>query len=521
MNARVQDYAELLTEYRARAFDEPAWFFDEVLRFPLDDWQLFAIEAVADVHRPPARRRVNKRGLNDIAIVSCHGTGKTQFIAATGHWWNFVFYGLAVVTAPKQDQLRTRFMPRYRLALRGAIDWYRSLVHADTLKTSVANDPDWGLICETAAEDTSLAGYHDNPQLFLVDEASSRRIDPLIPTIEGTLSTPGSVVVKIGNGTRASGDFYSSHNKKGVKELVFRMQIIPRSAPADVISRARKRPGVHVFYSDRAPKDWVQRYIRKYGKDSPVTKVRAFGEFADSEKNQLIAMDWVTDAREREFKEDGSVPALVVSGDAADGGDDFNVITVARLYQTTDHYLRQTKHSFPEAKAPIMLGKALAKTFDAWGGDKAGGRDYIVVDALGPGSGAAGWLIEHKYPVVVYKGGAASDDPKQWRNRRVQSHIAYRDAHRDGRVVYAPDFTEDEAEWDEYMDQVSWIRTREGEERLEDLEPKRSLIQRTNKSPDRVDSAVMVYATQVPVLPSGGMDAIIEGEELEAAYEAW
>lgn len=486
---------------RAQEIGGPEWFFNTIGQ-QAQGWQVELCEAIADVRRKAAGlpTAVNHEGLPRITIRSCHGTGKTHALAQVAHWWNFTTYGLAVATAPKQDQLKTRLWPRYRAILRAAPEWYQKPITVTALKVTHFGDEDWGLIAETASEPENLAGYHDDPQLFLVDEASGQRLDAMFPVIEGALTTPGSVVVEIGNPTRATGEFWAHHNKPGTRELYYRMHIRPEDSP--YVSPA-----------------WLEAMRTKYGEDSPVYKVRCRGDFVEMEVNQLIAYGWLQDGRDKDLEPDGSQPRLVVSMDVAAGGDDFTVVEAARFYQTSTHKLRQEKHSFPAKTASKQSALAAADMFDRYGGQRDG-NDMIVVDMMGVGNGAYNYLVEWGYPVVGYAGGERSDMPKRWRNRRVQIYWAFHDDLQAGRVAYSPDFVDTSEEWDEYCDQVCAIRSRPGDERVEDLEPKEMLIKRTGKSPDRADCSAMSYYTQMPDIAAvGNTAAEAHGSMITESYD--
>ena len=101
----------------SKTLEDPQWFFTNILHFPLLDWQLEAINAVLDIRRSNdgLPTLINHEAKARITIRSCHGTGKTQFLACLLHVWNFVHYGKIACTAPKQDQLLKRLLPRYRL----------------------------------------------------------------------------------------------------------------------------------------------------------------------------------------------------------------------------------------------------------------------------------------------------------------------------------------------------------------------------------------------------------------------
>lgn len=502
-------------------------FFNDVLRFPLDDWQETGIEAVLDVPRKAFGypTKVNHEALTEISIVSCHGPGKTQFLGALGHVWMMCFPSLVPVTAPKQDQLKTRFMPRFRDAMRGADRGYRDMVDAQTMSVKFLADPDypdWGLVMETGAEPENMQGYHATPQLFMVDEASSPRLEPMFPVIDGALSTPGSVLVTIGNPTRVSGEFYNSHNKPQRIRSVFRIHVLPeKGVPQQILQEVKSKVGVHVFKTKRVTEQWVRKFIEKYGVNSPITRVRAFGLFTAAEDNQLIHYEWLNNAREAgdNLDPDGSFPQLIISGDVADGGMDTSCVTAAIKYDSYTVLLKRRKFSFPPAESPILVAKEMIKMFEEFKGCKD--EDLMVPDSIGVGAGTAGYLIEKGYSVIRFVGGEKSSDPARFRHRRAQGYIMLRDELRDGRVRYAPDFIESEDEWDDYFAQLINLKTRPGIERVEDIENKDDYKTREGYSPDEADSTMMIFGSSgAPPISRGGISEIeLVGELVSAGYE--
>lgn len=243
-----------------------------------------------------------------------------------------------------------------------------------------------------------------------------------------------------------------------------------------------------VMVSERVSDTWVQTMITKYGLNSPVVKIRALGVFAEMEANQLIALAWLEDSRDIDEVTDGSIPRLRLSIDVADGGEDFTVITVARIYDTFTQLVKQYEYSFPSSKAPIMAAQEGIRLFNFYNGIK--GHHDLVVDAIGVGAGTAGYLMQKGYKVIPHKGGAASTNKIKYRNKRTQCYINYRDAHRDCKVRYSPDFSDD---WEDYIAQVCSIKTNPSSERIDDIETKQAMTNRGVKSPDKADSAAMVF----------------------------
>lgn len=494
--------------YIHRVRKDPVWFAENVLRlktlpgeptlaenparsWQLDKFQAEILQAVADVWRKKngLATVINHEGTPFITVRSGHGPGKTFTAAVVAHWFNAAFRGRVVCTAPKLAQLRTRLWSAIRKVDSRAEAYYRTTheIHDtavywyrpdDTGK--LVEDRDWCILAETARQPENLAGHHERFQLVIVEEASGVP-ESLWPVVFGALSAGEiQILLMISNPSRVSGTFGSSHLQAKEATNYFRYHI-------------------NLANSRRIDRTWVEAMERKYGKDSPVVAVRCHGEFPTNDPCQLIAYEWVSRALDSEApKPDGSLATLRVSVDVADGGEDETVITVARHYQSFIMVLHQSVHSFPAAVSPIMAADKAEALFKSFGGDPE--ADDFVVDSLGVGAGTAGTLMQRDYRVVRYVGGGASADPARWRNRRVQSYIAMRDALRDGRLAFADDFAESPEDRDDLTAQICSVKTKAEQFRVEDIVTKEQMKADGIKSPDRADSLAMQFATQRPQL---------------------
>lgn len=478
---------------------DPDSFCENILNCPNEKWQSETMCAIADLDRVKfgLPTLFNHELKTRFTIASMHGSGKTHFIAKLMHWFNFTRKGRIPCTAPKEKQLTTRTWPEFRKILNKSIPEYRKLIKVDTKAITWFGDVDWCAIAETAVAPENLAGYHDDNLMFLCEEASGIN-NNLFSTIEGALTTQGAILVLIGNPTQNTGEFYDSHNKIGVKELYYTKQIKHHE-------------------TSRISQDWVDSMIRKYGRSSPVVKIRVFGEFADSAPNQLLSVAWIERAIGQE-RNDGSHPTLRVICDVAAGGVDDTIIMVVKRFHTYDQVIKMLRFNFPQETAVADTREAVARVFDAYDGSAAKGDD-IVIDCVGVGDGAGAELVKAHYPVIRYKGGEQADDPQEWRNRRVQSYICLRNALRDDELIYDSDFADD-TDIDDYYAQAVSVLTKNDSEKLEDLETKKEMLARGEKSPDMTDCTSMLYATQTPHFH--GSSTIETIGELESAHdEQW
>lgn len=508
-----------------RARTDPVWFARDVLRlralpteptlkgnpdlsWEMDQWQVELLEAVADVVRKieGVPTVINHAGKNFITVRAPHGPGKTFGAATLMHWFNFSFDGLIACTAPKLDQLKTRMWREFVKIQHRAVKQYGGLMRVDATRVTwggkylgadgIEASHYWYALAETAATVENLAGLHDRHIMFLVDEASGVP-EALYPVIFSALSTGHvRILVLIGNPTKRTGTFAASHLNTDVSKDFFKLHI-------------------SLDKTTRVKRSWVDQMIRQYGPDSPVVKVRCYGEFADASDYQLIPLEWIERARNTEFdteRGDGSIPRLRVTVDVADGGLDETVVTVAHHYQTKLIVRRQLRFNFEASVSPILAAQKAIEIYDSWGGSSRNGDD-IVIDAMGVGAGTAGYVMQESekrakaggasVQVVAYRGGESSSQPNLWRNRRVQSYLVTRNAFRDESIVLCDDMLPDRIAWSEFEGQLCSIRTKPGTERIEDLVTKEEMKREGIKSPDLADSLAMQFATSAPRLQPG------------------
>lgn len=506
-----------------RARVDPIWFAREVLglkrkpgepsleedpdgSWELDDWQIQLLEASADIirHHYGMPTKFNHEGKTMISVRSCQGPGKTFGLALFVHWFGFCFQSLIACTAPKVQQVTTRLFKEFAKIQRRAGPEYSKLMEVYSGKIVWQEDPEWFAIAETGAQPENMQGFHGKYIAVLCDEASGVH-EEVFPVMRGALST-GRVAIGLmtGNPTKNTGTFADSHRRSDLAGDYYLM---------------------HVSFenSRRVKRKWVEQMIRQYGPKSPAVLVRCYGEFADSDENQLIVLDWIQQARDRwaDFDRahgDGSIPYMRISADVADGGMDDTVITIARHYATITVLLRQLSYNYPPSHGPVMTAEEMLRLWESWGCSVKAGDD-LVVDALGVGAGTAGLLMRKGLPVIAYKGGSGAENSERFRNLRVQSYIALRDALRDGQMVFADDFVT-APEWVEVESQLCSIQRKDGGERLEDLVTKLDMKRDGLKSPDRADSIAMQMATRSPALEGlvGGMDLMAVETETWSNY---
>lgn len=269
----------------------PAEFAREVLGATPTEQQLEAGRAIVQ------RRRVS--------IRSGHGTGKSTFMAWCVLWFLACYYPAKVpATAPTSHQLEdvlwseiAKWHRIWREHYPGLADQYEWSGEAFRLK-SAPNES--FAVARTARPERpeALQGFHAENILFLIDEASGVA-DNVFEVAEGALSTDGAYVVMAANPTRQSGYFFDSHHKM-------------RSAWAALHWSGEDSPMVS--------REYIANMAKKYGRESPIFKVRVLGEFAGT-PDGVISLELCESARVREVT--ASPGAKIVWGlDVARFGDD-------------------------------------------------------------------------------------------------------------------------------------------------------------------------------------------------------
>ncbi len=419
------------------------------------------------------------------AVASGHGIGKSAGMSQLILWAMSTMENTrGVITANTFTQLSTKTWPEL-------IKWHSLMINRHWFTCTAtriyanANPDGWRIDAIPWSEHNTeaFAGLHnEGKRIFLGFDEASAIADAVWETAEGALTDEGTQIIwlAMGNPTRATGRFRECFTRQ--KEFWGTMNVDSRTVE-----------GVNL--------DRINRWLRMYGENSQFFNVRVRGSFVEADANQLIPLEWITDARLRGHSvvPDGSVPRLRLSLDVADGGEDDTVLTAARHYQSFRHVLKQTKFNFLPSVSPVEGAEAAARAWGGWECDSSRGDD-IVVDSLGVGAGAAGNLLKGGYPVIAYKGGEASSNPQMFRNRRVQSYIALRNEFRDGLIALDPDMLPDDEAWAEFEAQLTSIRSRPGTEKLEDLETREQMARNGVPSPDHADSLAMQYATQEPSL---------------------
>ena len=348
-----------------------------------DTWQVEVLEHLREVLLDP-----DHTGAIRLGIASGHGIGKGALSAWLIHWYMATRpRPQIVVTANTESQLTSK-------TWREVAKWHNLCLFRPWFTWTATR------YLKTGAEDSWFAaalpwnerkpeafqGAHDRYVLVIEDESSAIP-DIIHDTIEGSMTTPAAIWVKLGNPTRPQGRF---------RELFPGGRFAHRWWTRQIDSRTCKK----------ADKDQITQWITDYGLDSDFVRVRVLGQFPRTGSIQFIGEDLIALAQARQVAMDLYAP-LVLGVDVARFGDDRSVLCLRRGAQI----LRL--QSFRELDT-IQLAGHVGEWITT---DKP---QAVFIDADGIGAGVVDQCRARGYKVVEIHSGGKPRDPLRHADKRAE-----------------------------------------------------------------------------------------------------
>lgn len=243
-----------------------------------------------------------------MAIKSGRKTGKST-VAAWAALWFFCSFPRAqvLITAPHHKQVTDIIWKEVRYWHRLAripIDGDPSLSPSAGLRS-----PDDRTIKGFVAVSKEGAQGYSGEQLYIVDEASGRALDPTFESIEGNRAGGAVRVLLLGNPTRTEGEFYDAFNSKAkfYRTLTISSEDTPNVKAGRTIIPHLADPG------------WIDEMRVMHGVESPFYKVHVRGEFAEGEEGKIITLSAIIAAQEL-WPDMAATGPLVIGVDPAGAG---------------------------------------------------------------------------------------------------------------------------------------------------------------------------------------------------------
>lgn len=339
-----------------------------------DDATRFVLEFLGA--EPTMQQRMGLEAISreeaKVSIRSGHSTGKTSLLSWVILWYLLTRHEVKIpCTAPSQPQLRNVLWPEVaKWAARLQPPELRGLImqSMDKIWLVGAHNTNFAVARTARPENPeALQGFHGPHLMFIVDEASGVD-DKVFEVARSALSSRGARVIMCSNPTRSTGYFYDTHH--GAREYWTTLHFSCLDSPL-----------VNMRF--------VEEIEVEYGEDSDFYRVRILGEFPKSEPDQLIPLEVVQRAIDREVEEAGQV---VWGLDPAWRGDCETALAVRR----GDEILEVDGIRGYDTMAVVGW---VRQKYDAQPDDRKPSR--IFVDIIGYGAGVYDRLKELGYPVVA------------------------------------------------------------------------------------------------------------------------
>jgi len=298
-----------------------------------------------------------------------------------------------VCTAPTASQLFDALFAELKSQLLRLPPALQQLFEVFSERIVLKADPS-GSFCSarTARQENpdSLQGIHSANVLLICDEASSVA-NAIFEAAGGSLSTPNSKLVMVGNPTRSEGYFYDAFTK---------------------LSDRYWTRTVSCEDSSRVTPDYIEEMEERYGRDSGVFSVRVLGNFAETTEDTIISNSLVEAAVTRDV--DLSETAPIVYGlDIARFGSDKSAL----CKRQGNHVLEPIK-SWAKLDTMALTGAVHAEYIK----DQAEGKApvEILCDSIGVGAGACDRMRELNMPAVDVNTGESASISGQYKNLRAE-----------------------------------------------------------------------------------------------------
>jgi hypothetical protein len=423
-----------------------------------------------------------------VAVKSCHSSGKTFTSAELALYWVVVKGGICITTAPTNTQVRELLWGEINAMHAGA----RTRLPGQPLTQTYRLSESAYALGLSTNQSVRFQGFHGDDVLVILDEAPGVRPD-IYNAIEGIRAGGNVRVLQIGNPVVASGPFYDAFTSEAHLWTTFTISAFdtPNFQADDRYPEPLTLATMQAWLAegrldhprlDYAPRPylvrprWVFERLRTWGVDHPEFQARVLGAFPDQAPDALVALSWCEGSRGR---------PLVPSDDAVEVGID----VAGPGTNETVAYARQGPNVLAlgtwddaEAQGPVIAWlHALATQHGVHPADV-----LVKIDAAGMGAYFVPWIAEAGFTTVGVQVGGASSDPQHWVNKRAEYYMGLRDRLKDGDLHGLTDtYT---------IAQLTGIRWRIDPRGRSVIESKDDMARRGVASPDRADALMLAFA---------------------------
>ena len=298
-----------------------------------------------------------------------------------------------VCTAPTAAQLFDALFAELKSQLLRLPPALQQLFEVFSERITLKSDPSGSFIsCRTARKETpeALQGIHSANVLLICDEASS--VDnSIFEAAGGSLSTPNSKLVMVGNPTRAEGYFYDAFTK--LKDRYWTRTVSCED-------------------STRVTPEYIEEMEERYGRDSSTFAIRVLGNFAETTEDTIISNSLVEAAVTRDVELSETAP-IVWGLDIARFGSDKSAL----CKRQGNHVIEPIK-SWAKLDTMALTGAIHAEYQKAQAEGKV--PVEILCDSIGVGAGCCDRMRELDMPAVDVNTGESASISGQYKNLRAE-----------------------------------------------------------------------------------------------------
>jgi hypothetical protein len=407
-----------------------------------------------------------------VSIMSGKGTGKDGFAAWMILWFLFCFPNVKIpCTANSGKQLSEVLWSEVAKWLENThIEEYIVLqAEKAYFKDETIPKEKWGkrdfAVCRTVnvqataeAQANTLTGFHEDYQMFVVDEASGIP-EAVFSAFETTLTGSVNFVLMIFNPTRSTGYAIDSHGKDRENWMCLHWD----AEKSDLIM------------GNPQGEAQIKRVEAKYGRNSAAFRISVTGLPPLAEKDTLIPIDWIWAAVDRDIEPEDGLDPMMVGLDIGAGGDKsiFLRRQGGKVFGPID------ENNSPNTM--VVTGWAVKLIMD-WE------VDATFVDIIGLGNGVYNRLRElgrtKVYPVDARK---TANNEARFKKVRDELWYKVRDQFEAGTIAIPND--------EELIFELANIKEKESESDGKiKIEGKRELKKRGLESPNKADALCLSFA---------------------------
>lgn len=430
-----------IIQFQEKIRNNPVFFVEEVLGNPLWEKQKEILEAIRDNH--------------EVAVRSCHASGKSYVSGRIVHWWlNSWKDSVVITTAPTFRQVKEVLWREIKGSIRGKKIYPEKAV----LDTSINISDQWFALGLSTDKPDQFQGFHSPHLMVLIDEASG-----IQPEIEEAIDglTPEKIV-RIGQPLSTTGRFADSFRMAGVKKMQISAFDTPNLKEQRIVI-----PGL-IKAQD------VENFKIRYGEDSDVYRVRVLGEFPSQDSSSLISVNDIANAMNRTVNvQSGFEKKLGV--DVARFGNDRTVLLIRQM----EKVLRKEVFSGLDTMQITGRVMALAK-------EEHIKPENIYVDPIGVGGGVVDRLIEQGWRVNAVNVAESPEDKENYLNLRAELY-----AHKVKEWIKTADIPND----DDFYELAN-IKYKFNSKGQMQIESKEDMKKRGLDSPDVADALMLTFGSK-------------------------